>query len=66
MPEPAPSRQGVLERVLSVAADVRPGEGATAVIPRRQRLLLLSAYYTIRPLRSALLLPVQIALPGGG
>ena len=28
--------------------------------------LLLSAYYTIRPLRSALLLPVEIPLPGGG
>jgi AAA family ATP:ADP antiporter len=28
--------------------------------------VLLSAYYTIRPLRSALLLPVQLPLPGGG
>jgi AAA family ATP:ADP antiporter len=27
--------------------------------------LLLSAYYTIRPLRAALLLPVEIPLPGG-
>src|SRR5688500_6010921 len=28
--------------------------------------LLLAAYYTIRPLRSALLLPVHIPLPSGG
>jgi ATP:ADP antiporter, AAA family len=65
MPQPAPSRKGVLERVLSVAAEVRPGEGATAVLLAVNVFVLLSAYYTIRPLRSALLLPVQIALPGG-
>jgi len=65
MPQPAPSRKGVLERVLSVAAEVRPGEGATAVLLAVNVFVLLSAYYTIRPLRSALLLPVQIPLPGG-
>jgi len=65
MPQPASSRKGVLERVLSVAAEVRPGEGATAVLLAVNVFVLLSAYYTIRPLRSALLLPVQIALPGG-
>src|SRR5678815_984542 len=65
MPQPAPSRKGVLERVLSLAAEVRPGEAATAVLLAVNVFVLLSAYYTIRPLRSALLLPVQIPLPGG-
>jgi len=65
MPQPASSRKGVLERVLSVAAEVRPGEGATAVLLAVNVFVLLSAYYTIRPLRSALLLPVEIPLPGG-
>jgi AAA family ATP:ADP antiporter len=65
MPQPAASRKGVLDRVLSVAAEVRPGEGATAVLLAVNVFVLLSAYYTIRPLRSALLLPVQIPLPGG-
>jgi AAA family ATP:ADP antiporter len=48
-----------------VAAEVRPGEGATAVLLAVNVFVLLSAYYTIRPLRSALLLPVEIPLPGG-
>jgi AAA family ATP:ADP antiporter len=66
MPQSAPSRKGVLESVLSLAAEVRPGEGATAVLLAVNVFVLLSAYYTIRPLRSALLLPVEIPLPGGG
>jgi AAA family ATP:ADP antiporter len=64
MQEPAPSR-GVLERVLSIVTEVRPGEATTAVLLAVNVFVLLSAYYTIRPLRSALLLPVQIPLPGG-
>jgi AAA family ATP:ADP antiporter len=65
MQEPAPPRKGILERVLSLAAEVRPGEAATAMLLAVNVFVLLSAYYTIRPLRSALLLPVQIPLPGG-
>jgi len=61
---PAHSKS-ILERVLSLGADVRPGEGASAVLLAVNVFLLLSAYYTIRPLRSALLLPVEIPLPGG-
>jgi AAA family ATP:ADP antiporter len=61
---PAPPKS-LLERVLSLGADVRPGEGASAVLLAVNVFLLLSAYYTIRPLRSALLLPVEIPLPGG-
>ena len=49
-----------------LAADVRAGEGASAVLLAVNVFLLLAAYYTIRPLRSALLLPVEIPLPGGG
>jgi AAA family ATP:ADP antiporter len=52
--------------MLGLAADVRAGEGLTAFLLSVNGFLLLAAYYTIRPLRSALLLPVQIPLPGGG
>ena len=66
MPTAGPSDKSFLERVLSLGADVRPGEGTSAVLLAVNVFLLLSAYYTIRPLRSALLLPVEIPLPGGG
>jgi AAA family ATP:ADP antiporter len=55
-----------LDRFLGLAADVRAGEGATALLLALNGFLLLAAYYTIRPLRAAFLLPVQISLPGGG
>ena len=54
-----------LDRFLGLAADVHAGEGATALLLALNGFLLLAAYYTIRPLRSAFLLPVQISLPGG-
>jgi len=56
----------LIDRVLSLAGDVHAGEGLMALLLSINGYLLLSAYYTIRPLRSALLLPVQIRLPGGG
>ena len=65
MPDSATRPKNILERVLSLGADVRAGEGASAMLLAINVFLLLSAYYTIRPLRSALLLPVQIPLPGG-
>jgi AAA family ATP:ADP antiporter len=65
MADSAARSKSILERVLSLGADVRPGEGASAVLLAINVFLLLSAYYTIRPLRSALLLPVEIPLPGG-
>ena len=55
-----------LDRLLGLAADVHAGEGLTALLLAFNGFLLLAAYYTIRPLRSALLLPVQVSLPGGG
>ena len=61
-----PSNKNLLDRALSIATDVRAGEGAIAMLMAVNGFLLLSAYYTIRPLRSALLLPVKIPLPGGG
>jgi AAA family ATP:ADP antiporter len=54
-----------LDRFLSLAAEVRPGEGTTALLMAVNGFLLLGAYYTIRPVRSALLLPVELTLPGG-
>src|SRR5688572_958165 len=65
MPHSSPPQKSLVERVLSIGAEVRPGEGASAVLLAVNVFLLLAAYYTIRPLRSALLLPVEIALPGG-
>ena len=66
MPE---SRKSPLDRLLGLAADVHAGEGTTAFLLALNGFLLLAAYYSIRPLRSALLLPVQLrvgdtVLPG--
>jgi AAA family ATP:ADP antiporter len=58
-------RKSPLDRLLSLAADVRAGEGVTAVLLALNGFLVLAAYYCIRPLRSALLLPVEIQVPGG-
>src|SRR5215212_11625410 len=55
-----------LDRILGLGADVHAGEGLTALLLSFNGFLLLAAYYTIRPLRSALLLPVRLPLPGGG
>jgi AAA family ATP:ADP antiporter len=55
-----------LDRFLGLAADVHAGEGATALLLALNGFLLLASYYTIRPLRSAFLLPIEIQLPGGG
>jgi AAA family ATP:ADP antiporter len=59
------SKKSAVDRLLSLAAEVRPGEGTTAVLLALNVFLLLAAYYTVRPIRSALLLPVKILLPGG-
>ena len=54
-----------LDRLLGLAADVRGGEGTTAALLALNGFLLLAAYYSIRSLRSALLLPRDLQLPGG-
>ncbi len=55
----------MLDRLLRLGADVRPGEGPTAILLSIAGFLTLASYYTVRPLRSAFLLPVNLALPGG-
>jgi AAA family ATP:ADP antiporter len=60
------TRQTGLDRLLGVAAEVRAGEGVTALLLAFNGFLILAAYYVIRPLRSAFLLPVRINLPNGG
>ena len=55
----------MLDRLLRLGADVRPGEGPTAIMLSIAGFLTLASYYTIRPLRSAFLLPVNLTLPGG-
>ena len=60
----APSRW--LDRLVNVAADVRTGEAVTVLLLSLNGFLILTAYYVVRPIRSALLLPVLIGLPGGG
>ena len=54
-----------LDRMLSVFAPVRAGEGATALLLALNGFLILAAYYVIRPLRDSYLLPVEFTLPGG-
>ena len=57
--------KSALDWVLGFAADVRAGEGATVLLLALNGFLLLAAYYAIRPVRSALLLPIKIQLPNG-
>jgi ATP:ADP antiporter, AAA family len=45
-----------VERVLSVVAEVRAGEGAGVLLLSLNVFLLLAAYYFIRPVRNALIL----------
>jgi AAA family ATP:ADP antiporter len=64
-PTVADARKSPLDRLLSLGADVRAGEGGTAALLALNGFLLLASYYAIRPLRSALLQPVVLELPGG-
>lgn len=45
-----------LDRVLRLFSDVRPGEGATALLLTANVFLLLGSYYVIKPVREALIL----------
>jgi AAA family ATP:ADP antiporter len=62
---PVADGKGWLERALSLVGDVRPGEAGTALLLALNGFLILTAYYVVRPVRSALLLPVSVSLPGG-
>ena len=45
-----------LENLLSIFADVRAGEGASALLMALNVFLLLAAYYLLKPVREALIL----------
>ena len=50
---------GVLDRVLNLFADVRGGEGVTAVLLMLNIFLLLAEYYLLKTIREPLILTVQ-------
>jgi AAA family ATP:ADP antiporter len=54
-------RPSVLERFLSLFAEVRPGEGVTALLLMANVFTLLTAYYIIKPVREALILDESTA-----
>ena len=49
-------RKNILERALSIFANVRHGEGTTAFLMTLNVFILLTAYYIIKPVREALIL----------
>ncbi len=53
---PAINQAGPLDRALRLFADVRSGEGTTAILLALNVFLLLATYYCIRPVREALIL----------
>src|SRR5688572_19681557 len=50
------ANKGLLERSLSMFADVRGGEGMTSLLLMFNVFFLLTAYYLIKPVREALML----------
>ena len=52
----AAKRKNILERALSIFANVRHGEGTTAFLMTLNVFILLTAYYIIKPVREALIL----------
>src|SRR3954468_22318872 len=56
VPAPDGEQPSALDRALRVVADVRPGEGLTALGLATALFLLLMAYYIIKPVREALIL----------
>jgi len=53
--------RGVLDRALGLFADVRGGEGATAVVLMLDIFVLLAAYYLLKTIRE----PLILSVPGG-
>ena len=51
-----PTETRGLDRFLRLFADVRPGEGGTAVLMALNVFLLLTEYYVLKPVREALIL----------
>jgi AAA family ATP:ADP antiporter len=50
--------RGLLDRVLGLFAEVRPGEGVTALLLMLDIFLLLAAYYLLKTIREPLILTV--------
>jgi AAA family ATP:ADP antiporter len=63
-PTDQPHTKSWLDRLLSLAADVRPGEAVTAALLGLNGFLILAAYYFIRPVRNSLLTPIEVNLFG--
>ena len=55
-PDPDRKSRGPLEGLLSLFADVRGGEGGTALLMMLNVFLLLACYYIIKPVREAFIL----------
>ena len=51
-----PERRSWFDRALRIFADVRPGEGALAVLLALNVFLILTTYYILKPVREALIL----------
>ncbi len=52
-------RPSLLERVLGVITEVKPGEGVDALLMTLNIGLLLTAYYVIKPVREGLILAIE-------
>ncbi len=61
--QPATNQEGrgVLDRVLGIFADVRPGEGVTALLHMLNIFVLLASYYLLKTIRE----PLILTQPGG-
>jgi AAA family ATP:ADP antiporter len=57
-PAPSELRQGLLDRCLGIFAEVRGGEGLTALLLMLNVFLLLAAYYLLKTIREPLILSV--------
>jgi len=56
---PGSEQPGQVDRALRLFADVRNGEGGTAILLALNVFLLLATYYCIRPVREALILSTE-------
>ena len=56
MNEPAPGKYTLAGKFLKLFADVKPGEGPTALLLAINIFLLLMAYYVLKPVREGLIL----------
>jgi len=59
---PGRGDRGPLDRILNIFADVRAGEGLTAILLMFNIFLLLAGYYLLKTIRE----PLILASPGGG